>query len=532
MADTKITALTAITTVDPAVDVLPIVDVSDTTMAASGTTKKITSNQILGAGGTATLASATITGDLTVRTNKLLVTSTGVGVGMTPITPLSGVIGTTGAVFFRTTDPAAPVATPYIQAPVSTGFSSTAAAYGFWYQDCGISNPAVGAVGIVSGSSERYRIAADGVATWSNVGGVAGTAMTLNSTGLGVGVTPGTKFDVGLTGAGTPRIRFTSASDNPILEFQRYSGVASDYYGERILTGGGFYFQTAPAAAVGSQTFTTRFTIDSSGNVGVGVTPSAWQSGLKAIQFAANGVLYGNGTNSAFFGNNYYTDSGGTNRYIVSNAALAYGQTAGAHQWFIAPAGTAGNAITFTQAMTLTASGELLVGTTSQIRGGKLSVDSSAGVASGLKSSAGSSVFVEELWNTGSLDNSFINFGTDSTFTARGSITYNRSGGLVAYNTTSDYRAKDIIGPVSNSGSVIDSLKVYIGKMKGASVERPMLVAHEAQIVAPYSVTGQKDEVDADGNPKYQQMDVSSFVPLLIAEIQSLRTRVQTLEAR
>ena len=66
MPDTKITALTAITTVDPAVDVLPIVDVSDTTMAASGTTKKITSNQILGAGGTATLASATITGDLTV----------------------------------------------------------------------------------------------------------------------------------------------------------------------------------------------------------------------------------------------------------------------------------------------------------------------------------------------------------------------------------------------------------------------------------------------------------------------------------
>jgi hypothetical protein len=64
MADTKITALTAITTVDPAVDVLPIVDISDTTMAASGTTKKITSNQILGAGGTATLASATITGAL------------------------------------------------------------------------------------------------------------------------------------------------------------------------------------------------------------------------------------------------------------------------------------------------------------------------------------------------------------------------------------------------------------------------------------------------------------------------------------
>jgi hypothetical protein len=73
---------------------------------------------------------------------------------------------------------------------------------------------------------------------------------------------------------------------------------------------------------------------------------------------------------------------------------------------------------------------------------------------------------------------------------------------------------------------------VYVGKMHGATIERPMLIAHEAQEVAPYAVTGTKDEVDADGKDKYQQMDVSSFVPLLIAEIQSLRARVQTLEAR
>lgn len=70
MADTKITALAAIATVDPAADVLPIVDISDTSMAASGTTKKITSNQILGAGGTATLASATIT-TATVTTSSV-----------------------------------------------------------------------------------------------------------------------------------------------------------------------------------------------------------------------------------------------------------------------------------------------------------------------------------------------------------------------------------------------------------------------------------------------------------------------------
>jgi hypothetical protein len=87
MADTKITALAAITTVDPAADVLPIVDISDTSMAASGTTKKVTSNQILGAGGTATLASATITGDLTVDTNVLKVDSANNRVGIGTASP-------------------------------------------------------------------------------------------------------------------------------------------------------------------------------------------------------------------------------------------------------------------------------------------------------------------------------------------------------------------------------------------------------------------------------------------------------------
>ena len=99
MADTKITALTALTAADPANDVIPIVDVSDTSMAASGTTKKISVNNILGASGTATLASATITGaatvgttlgvtgNLTVDTNVLKVDTTNNRVGINTATP-------------------------------------------------------------------------------------------------------------------------------------------------------------------------------------------------------------------------------------------------------------------------------------------------------------------------------------------------------------------------------------------------------------------------------------------------------------
>jgi hypothetical protein len=73
MADLKISQLTAISVLTPATDVLPVVDVG-------GVTKKITTNQILGSGGTATLASATITGAATVGTT----------LGVTGVTTLTG----------------------------------------------------------------------------------------------------------------------------------------------------------------------------------------------------------------------------------------------------------------------------------------------------------------------------------------------------------------------------------------------------------------------------------------------------------
>ena len=125
------------------------------------------------------------------------------------------------------------------------------------------------------------------------------------------------------------------------------------------------------------------------------------------------------------------------------------------------------------------------------------------------------------------LNNVLINFYTDAT-QSRGTITYNRAAGLIAYNTMSDYRAKDIIGPVLDSGSVIDSVPVYIGKMKDATQERPMFIAHETP---EYAHTGEKDAVDSDGKPVYQQLDASALVPVMWAEIQSLRKRLSALES-
>jgi hypothetical protein len=106
-----------------------------------------------------------------------------------------------------------------------------------------------------------------------------------------------------------------------------------------------------------------RMRIDSSGNVGIGVTPSAWASGSTAIQNAGKGVIWQFGGSNMYVGQNYYYD--GSNRiYISTNAATEYQQGAGVHRWYIMPSGTAGTAVTtFIQAMTLDNSGNLLVGT-------------------------------------------------------------------------------------------------------------------------------------------------------------------------
>jgi hypothetical protein len=175
--------------------------------------------------------------------------------------------------------------------------------------------------------------------------------------------------------------------------------------------------------------------------------------------------------------------------------------------------------------MALDSSGNLLVGTTTQIGTEKFSVVSSGvSLTASLKGFSGATETILNIWNaTTTGDAKFVQFITETGGTSRGTITYNRSAGLVAYNTTSDYRAKDISGSITDSGALIDSTPVYMGKMKGATQERPMFIAHE---VPSYAHTGEKDAVDADGNPVYQQMDASALIPVMWAEIQSLRQRL------
>ena len=108
-------------------------------------------------------------------------------------------------------------------------------------------------------------------------------------------------------------------------------------------------------------------TTNASGNLGLGVTPSAnWQSARRALQISATagGASIHSaansqavvGANNVFNGTNYL--------YLASDTASRYEQLFGAHAWYTAPSGTAGNAISFTQAMTLNADGTFIIGGT------------------------------------------------------------------------------------------------------------------------------------------------------------------------
>jgi len=188
--------------------------------------------------------------------------------------------------------------------------------------------------------------------------------MTLNSTGLGVGRSPsyrlqassGTKATTASL-ATVAGIKTTDADDFGIYFRLKTDATGANRYAAITAFDNG--------SGNGARDLVLQ---DLGGNVGVGVTPSAWRSGARAFQSGANGYLtlweQANGSANLGFGV-YEGSSNAFNYKTTGDATTLYSQVSGAHKWFTAPSGTAGNPITFTQAMTLDASGNLGIGVTS-----------------------------------------------------------------------------------------------------------------------------------------------------------------------
>ena len=131
----------------------------------------------------------------------------------------------------------------------------------------------------------------------------------------------------------------------------------------------------------------------------------------------------------------------------------------------------------------------------------------------GRTSSAGTGNYVE-WWYNGT------NTGTVST-----------NGSTTSYGTSSDYRLKENIVPMTGALDTVAQLKPCTYKWKADGSDGQGFIAHELQEVVPDCVTGEKDEVDADGNPKYQGIDVSFLVATLTSAIQELKTIVDAQAA-
>jgi lipopolysaccharide export system protein LptA len=195
--------------------------------------------------------------------------------------------------------------------------------------------------------------------------------------------------------------------------------------------------------------------------------------------------------------------------------------------------------------------------------GYKLFSDSSAGYLSFLRTSSGSDTERMRIDSSGSVR---INNTSNATFAAQlniyspstlncaihcrtntsggqsqiifGNATNDSVGGITttgsatAYATSSDYRLKENIVPMTGALAIVSQLKPVKYKWKTNGSDGQGFIAHELQAVVPDCVTGTKDAVDANGNPVHQGVDTSFLVATLTAAIQELKAINDTLTAR
>jgi hypothetical protein len=276
----------------------------------------------------------------------------------------------------------------------------------------------------------------------------------------------------------------------------------------------------------GTNTSTERMRIDSSGNLGLGVTASAWNTNVKAAQLASGSVYSYSTVDLQLTQNCYYNTS---NQWIYSTTAPAerYSLYNGAHNWYTAPSGTAGNAITFTQAMTLDTSGNLLVGTTS-------AADSS-GI--GFKYIASATSPSVALVGSASTNGTGTGFQMYSTGAGAYRFYVGYGGTIFATSTTitaiSDQRLKENIRDLDYGLNEILALQPRRFDWKeGKGLDKKDdvgFIAQEFETVLPNSVGVTKAGEDSI---EYKNLNHSELIPTLVKAIQEQQAMINELKAK
>jgi hypothetical protein len=317
-------------------------------------------------------------------------------------------------------------------------------------------------------------------------------AMRITSAGnVGIGTASPTNY-----GAGYPNLTINGTTTG-VLDIQ------ANGTNQLELSTGTNYAQISAVGASGVLAFTTagnteRMRINSSGNVGIGTSSPS----RKLSVYDTSNIPVRIETNTADTKIEILTTSG--TQFIQGSANnLLFGTNN-------------------TERMRLDSSGNLLVGTTSS----QLGLVSAAGISgeysfsSAPASNAGS--YFHILFRAAGNQAGYIYSPTTST---------------TAYITTSDYRLKENVAPMTGALNKVALLKPCTYKWKTDGLDGQGFIAHELQEVVPDCVSGTKDAVDAEGKPQYQGIDTSFLVATLTAAIQELKaivdaqaTRIEVLE--
>lgn len=285
-------------------------------------------------------------------------------------------------------------------------------------------------------------------------------------------------------------------------------------------TNTGIFFPAADTIAFGEGgAEVARF--DSSGNLGIGTTSpsekidvSATSPSVKVTGTTGVSVFKATNTGGVLW---MGVDSSTGGSFGVGNYSRAI-YSSGAYPLVFFTNDT--------ERARITSAGDFVLGATTN-SGYNFRVSAGNKYAAGFENSSGNIPITCQIVS-GSGSQTFITFYNGTTNTGY----INTTGTNTLYTSISDYRLKENIQPMTNALTAVAQLRPCTYTWKADGSDGQGFIAHELQAVVPDCVTGEKDAVDADGNPKYQGIDTSFLVATLTAAIQELKAELDTTKAR